>query len=301
MNSIKILTAVFVLLLFTACNAQIKNATTKNVKIYGNCEMCESTIEKAGNITKVAQVDWNKDTKMATLTYDANKTNQDEILKRIALAGYDSDQFLAPDDVYAKLAQCCQYERVKKTEIPKTEMTQSEMSKTETMEDHSMHNHNETTDKPEDKLAETKQEVNQLKAVFDNYFSLKDALVKSDGNLASTKATALLTSIKTVEMGKLTNEEHTVWMKVLKNLTTDTEHIEETKEAGHQRDHFNTLSDNLYQLLKVSDYEEPVYYQNCPMANGGKGANWLSKENAVKNPYYGSQMLNCGSTVETIK
>ena len=37
------------------------------------------------------------------------------------------------------------------------------------------------------------------------------------------------------------------------------------------------------------------------MANGGKGANWLSKENAVKNPYYGSQMLTCGSTVETIK
>jgi hypothetical protein len=30
-------------------------------------------------------------------------------------------------------------------------------------------------------------------------------------------------------------------------------------------------------------------------------ANWLSKENAVKNPYYGSQMLTCGKTVETIK
>jgi hypothetical protein len=30
-------------------------------------------------------------------------------------------------------------------------------------------------------------------------------------------------------------------------------------------------------------------------------ANWLSKENTVKNPYYGSQMLSCGKTVETIK
>jgi hypothetical protein len=37
------------------------------------------------------------------------------------------------------------------------------------------------------------------------------------------------------------------------------------------------------------------------MANYGKGANWLSKENAVKNPYYGSQMLTCGKVVETIK
>ena len=50
----------------------------------------------------------------------------------------------------------------------------------------------------------------------------------------------------------------------------------------------------------VSKNETPVYYQFCPMANDGKGANWLSKENAVKNPYYGSMMLSCGKTVETI-
>lgn len=279
--------AITLLLSFTACNAQIKNAKTESVKIYGNCGMCKTTIEKAGNVKKVAQVDWNKDTKMATLTYDSSKTNQEEILKRIALAGYDSDQFLAPDDVYNNLPGCCQYDRVKKTE----------MAKTEVLEDHSMHNHNGTKDKP----TETKQEVNQLNAVFDNYFALKDALVKSDGNLASTKAAALLASIKAVEMSKLTTEEHTVWMKVMKDLAFDTEHIEETKDAGHQRDHFNTLSDNVYKLLKVSNYEQPIYYQHCPMANGGKGANWLSKENAIKNPYYGSQMLTCGKTVETIE
>jgi copper chaperone CopZ len=119
MKSIKILMAITLLLSFTACNAQIKNAKTESVKIYGNCGMCETTIEKAGNVKKIAQVDWNKDTKMATLTYDPSKTNQDEILKRIALAGYDSEKFLAPDDVYAKLPECCQYDRVKKTETVK--------------------------------------------------------------------------------------------------------------------------------------------------------------------------------------
>ena len=249
--------AITVLLSFTALNAQIKNAKTESVKIYGNCGMCESTIEKAGNVKKVAELDWNKDTKMATLTYDASKTNQEEILKRIALAGYDSDQFLAPDDVYDKLPGCCQYNRVKK----------SKMAKSEVMEDHSMHNHNGTKDKP----TETKQEVNQLKSVFDNYFSLKDALVKSDGNLASTKAKELLASIKAVEMGKLTTEEHMVWMKVMKDLAFDAEHIEETKDAGHQRDHFTSLSKNMYELIKVSKSETPVYYQYCPMYNDGKG------------------------------
>lgn len=272
--------AITVLLSYTACNAQIKNATTESVKIYGNCGMCESTIEKAGNVKKVAQVDWNKDTKIATLTFDPNKTNQEEILKRIALAGYDSDQFLAPDDVYAKLPECCQYERVNKP-VAKAE------SKTET------HDHSAMT--------ETPQNTNQLKAVFDNYFSIKDALVKSDGNTASAKAKDLSNAISSVKMETLTTEEHTVWMKVMKDLAFDAGHIAETKDVAYQRDHFMSLSKNMYELIKVSNQETPVYYQHCPMANKGKGANWLSKENAIKNPYYGSQMLTCGSTVETIK
>lgn len=286
MKSIKILVAITLLLSFTACNAQIKNAKTETVKIYGNCAMCKSTIEKAGNIKKVAQVDWNKDTKTAVLTYDSTKTNQDEILKRIALAGYDSDQFLASDDVYAKLPECCQYERVNKT-VTKTETSKTDTSKME------MHNHSAMT--------ETPQNANQLKAVFDNYFSIKDALVKSDGNMASAKAKDLNNAIYSVKMEALSTEEHSVFMQVMKDLAFDAEHIAETKDVGHQRDHFTTLSNNMYKLIKVSKQEAPVYYQQCPMFNDGKGANWLSKENAIKNPYYGSQMLTCGSTVETIE
>jgi copper chaperone CopZ len=272
----------------TSCEAQVKNAKIETVKIYGNCGMCETTIETAGNVKKVAKVDWDKDTKIAIITYDSTKTNQDEILKRIALAGYDSDKFLAPDDVYSKLHGCCQYERVTKTAIFKTDV----------VEDHSSHNHDATTT---EKPTETSQEVNQLKSIIDNYFALKDALVKSDGKLASSIAKELLSNINAVNMTKLSTDEHTVWMKVMKDLAFDTEHIEETKDAGHQRDHFTSLSKNMYALIKVSKQETTIYYQNCPMYNDGKGANWLSKESTIKNPYYGSQMLSCGKTVETIK
>jgi len=101
-------------IMFTSCNAQVNNAKTETVKIYGNCGMCKKTIEKAGNVEDIAKVEWNKDTKMATLTYDSTKTNQDEILQRIANAGYDSDKFTAPDKVYNNLHGCCQYERPKK-------------------------------------------------------------------------------------------------------------------------------------------------------------------------------------------
>jgi copper chaperone CopZ len=279
----KISAATILLFSFSSCNAQIKNAKTESVKIYGNCEMCEKTIETAGSVKKIANVDWNKDSKMATITYDSTKTNQDEILKRIALAGYDSDKFLAPDDVYSKLAGCCQYERVNKTAIVSTAV----------IEDHSMHN--------QENVVEMKQEVNQLKTIFESYFALKDALVKSDGKLVSTLAKDVLANINSVKMEKLSSEEHTVWMKVMSSLKSNTEKIAATTIIEKQRVVFMDLSANFYALLKVSKQDYSIYYQNCPMYNDGKGANWLSKENAVKNPYYGSQMLTCGKTVETIK
>jgi len=78
-------------------NAQIKNQKTKNIKISGNCGMCKAAIEKAGNMKNIASVVWDEDTKIAAVNYDSTKTTSGAILKEIALAGYDSDQYLAPD------------------------------------------------------------------------------------------------------------------------------------------------------------------------------------------------------------
>ncbi|MCP1994457.1 DUF3347 domain-containing protein [Flavobacterium sp. HSC-61S13] len=281
----KILMVITVLLSAVNSFAQIKNAKTETVKIYGNCEMCKTTIEKAGNLKNVATVDWNKDTKMATLNYDGKKTNQDEILKRIALAGYDSEKFLAPDDVYAKLSDCCQYKRELKP-VAKTRDAGMDMKA-----EHGNHNPKEMA---------TTQIVPQLKTVFDNYFSVKDALIKTDAGTSSAKASELVKAIKAVEMTKLSNEEHTVWMKVMKDLTANAEKIAVAKDVTKQREIFALLANNMYELAKVSKQETPVYYQHCPMYNNGKGANWLSKEEAIKNPYYGSKMLTCGSVQETI-
>lgn len=288
MKSIIFIAAV-ALLSTTACQAQIKNAKTATVKVYGNCGMCETTIEKAADKSKVSKADWNEETKMATITYDSKKTNADAVLKNIALAGYDNQSFLAPDAAYNKLPACCRYDREKKTAM----LTQPAKDTMTTMQNHTNHQH--------DGMANATQETNQLTAVFDSYFSLKDALVKTDGNTASAKAKDLQTAINAVKMEKLSTDVHTVWMKILTDLKEDAEHINSTKDIAHQRDHFMSLSTNMYALIKVAKHTETVYYQFCPMANDGKGANWLSKESSVKNPYYGSMMLTCGKTVETIK
>ena len=146
--------------------------------------------------------------------------------------------------------------------------------------------------------AQTNTGINK---VLSAYIQLKDALVKSDGTSSSNASKTLLTAIQEVNMSELNTETHTQWMKVVNDLKEDAEHISETKEITHQRDHFMSLSKNLYAVIKVSKSETPIYYQFCPMANKGKGANWLSLENKIKNPYYGNQMLTCGKVVETIQ
>jgi hypothetical protein len=282
MKSFKNIAIVLMVLIAAACNAQSKNQKTETVKIYGNCGMCESTIEKSGNIKNQSNVDWNKETKMATISYDSLKTSKVEILKRIALAGYDSDTFLAPDDTYSNLPSCCQYERAKKITA---KMDESNMDMA--TNDHSMHSN---------KMSEM-QEVNPFSTVYDSYFEVKDALVKTDGATASTNAKNLLAAINDVKMDQLSMDVHMVWMKIVESLKKETQAISGTNDVEKQRTHLDTLSKDIYTLLKVAKYEEPIYYQYCPM----KDSNWLSKEETIKNPYYGSQMLSCGKTVETIK
>lgn len=111
MKSILKISVTFILIIFVSCNSPIENSKIKIVKIFGNCEMCKKTIDKAGNQEKISQVDWNKNTKMATITYDSTKTNYDKVLKKIAMNGYDSEKFTAPNNVYSKLPGCCQYKR----------------------------------------------------------------------------------------------------------------------------------------------------------------------------------------------
>lgn len=262
--------------------AQIKNAETVTVKIDGSCGMCKETIEAAATQKKNVKAEWNVDTKSAVITFDKTKTNTDEILKRVAYAGYDNEKFLAPDDIYAKLPGCCQYERHrKKTPVVTAENVTANTKIVATP-------------------AEQTTSVNQLKNIFNSYFELKNSLVKSDGSTATVKAAGLLDLLSKIDMTKLETDQHNVWMKLSKEIIDQTSAIVKTKDIAVQRKHFSKLSDKMYEFAKVSKLETVVYYQHCPMYNDNEGANWLSTESAIKNPYYGSQMLSCGKTVETI-
>lgn len=291
------------LLLFTQCDAQqIQHAVTETVQVYGNCGMCEKTIEKAAFKKGEAKAEWDKDTKMATLTFDSSKTNVDAILQRIAAAGYDSDKFTAPDDAYAGLHSCCQYERpMKLTAVTATTSEPAAVAAPVEAPAEAATPVAPPTSGMVKKQATPVATENPLTQVYTAYFSLKDALVATDGKAAATEAGTLLTAIDNVKMESLSAAQHTVWMKYQLKLHKDAAAIKGTSDTDKQRESFVTLSNNMYEVMKAVKPGAPVYLEHCPMYNDGKGANWLSKEKGIKNPYYGKQMMTCGNVKETIE
>jgi Cu(I)/Ag(I) efflux system membrane fusion protein len=142
----------------------------------------------------------------------------------------------------------------------------------------------------------------QLKAVFNEYINLKDALVKEDSKSTSTSASTLLNNLTKVNMKLLSdNKAHNHWMSLEKEIKSSATAISETSDIKLQRNHFKHLSSHLINAVQLFGVNEKVYLEFCPMADNNKGAFWLSKEEKVINPYFGDAMLTCGEVKQIIE
>ncbi len=86
---------------------------TETIKVWGNCNMCKARIEKAAKVEGVSKSKWDKETKILKLVYDPSKANSDDIQKKIAAVGHDTEKFTADDNAYKSLPACCHYDRKK--------------------------------------------------------------------------------------------------------------------------------------------------------------------------------------------
>ncbi|MGM0498242.1 MAG: efflux RND transporter periplasmic adaptor subunit [Bacteroidota bacterium] len=193
----------------------------------------------------------------------------------------------------------------------KPSMMNPEGGKTSTGHDHGdmeegqeMDQASESKSKKGKELKWPKSEAQQYKSMVESYLLLKDNLVNDEK--ADEFAGELVSSISDVDMGAFSEKGHMKWMEYQKVLKEKAQKIQEAKKLGEQRKHFIQLSDNMIELVKTfeapeTDSGSSLYVQFCPMANDDKGAFWLSKEDEVKNPYYGDMMLTCGEVREEIE
>ena len=95
---------------------------------------------------------------------------------------------------------------------------------------------------------------------------------------------------------------HDYWMSKSKLMLTALKEIKQTSTIDEVRKSFIPVSENIIKVFKAfGTGNNKAFVQFCPMANQNIGAFWLSQETQIKNPFYGSMMLNCGETRDTIK
>ncbi|WP_158796157.1 DUF3347 domain-containing protein [Pedobacter sp. L105] len=143
----------------------------------------------------------------------------------------------------------------------------------------------------------TNSAASPLSALLNSYFDVKNALVNSDGIAAAAKSKELLATIEAVDVKNLSTDDAKVFLPLKEKLSVSAKAIAGAKDIAAQRSSFANLSTDFYALTKnVKISSTPVYYAYCPMTKNY----WLSNDQVIKNPYFGKQMLSCGTVKDTL-
>lgn len=148
----------------------------------------------------------------------------------------------------------------------------------------------------------SKEAGTALAGVYDAYFDLKDALVADKAKKAKTDLLRLKKELETIDMSLFNGDAHAPFMESRDMILM---HIPEKKKLSdieRLRSAFEYVSDGMIDLTRTfTPTDKIIYVQYCPMAFNDKGADWISRDADIKNPYFGASMLTCGDVTDTLK
>src|SRR6185436_15286862 len=92
--------------------------------------------------------------------------------------------------------------------------------------------------------------TSSLQSLINRYLDVKNALVSSNADTVKAASNLFSTSINEMRAEKFTSAQNKVWIQYQEKLIYDTEHMKQSDDIEHQREHFSKLSVNFYKLLK---------------------------------------------------
>ena len=155
-------------------------------------------------------------------------------------------------------------------------------------------------------ISENSNAFNQsFTQLLNSYYSLKDALVASDTAKASSAAHAVAKAADGLKVNEIKGDSTGVIKETAKNftgtITSSAQALAAEKDIKDKRKEFVMIADAMWSLTRTVKYEgEKVYWEYCPMAFNKQGAYWMSNEREIKNPFFGNEMLNCGSVEDSL-
>ena len=134
------------------------------------------------------------------------------------------------------------------------------------------------------------QVANALEMVIKAYLPIGDALSQDDDQAATLAAEKLATALDESSVPEAAD------------LAAMARAVAEAPDLKARRAAFEPLSDRLIKLTRGQgiDAVGDAYVVHCPMAFGNQGADWLSSDPVVRNPYFGQGMFDCGTVTDTL-
>lgn len=139
-------------------------------------------------------------------------------------------------------------------------------------------------------------------AIVSKYLNIKNAFTKDDSNGAATAAQNLLATLNSSSTTSLDTKSKNKYNAFVADAKAHVKHIADNDgKMSHQREYFSLLSQDVFGLIKTFGTKQTVYQDYCPMYGEGKTGYWISETKDVINPYFGSEMLNCGRRIGAVK
>jgi len=134
------------------------------------------------------------------------------------------------------------------------------------------------------------------------YLKLKDALVNSDAAKSKKAGSQLLDQLKRIPSTIDQADRREKWMSMQGLAERGALKLSETEELKVQRQAFEEVSEAFIFWLRHFQIEfNTIYLQYCPMAFDFDGADWISAQEEIRNPYFGDEMLKCGTIEEVFE
>lgn len=134
----------------------------------------------------------------------------------------------------------------------------------------------------------------ELQECINSYLSVSDALAKDD--LPAAKKG--LEAVKALSSGIVPpkGEQYAAWKSIQASLAAALAHTPHIGEIADARSIFEKVSTQMITLERqhLKNDATQHFLAFCPMAFNNSGAYWIQKDSAIKNPYFGTKMLQCG-------
>ena len=137
--------------------------------------------------------------------------------------------------------------------------------------------------------------------LLQTYLQMKNDFANDDDKGAADAGNKMLKAFNDFDESSFKEADKKAFNDIKDDAKEHAEHI--GMNAGnikHQREHFDMLSKDMYDMVKKFGAGEKIYVDFCPMYNDHKGATWLSETKEIKNPYFGKDMNTCGTIKEEL-